>query len=273
MKKQKSILNPLKTISRRGRGFLFWHFTRLKTLQNLPAKRTPKAWETIYFKMYPRLPQIALHLNHKTRLDNNRNIVDVLATRHSCRKFRRTQSPGLSLNTISSILYYSAGIRNRDSILHAINKTRRMYPSAGARYSPELYLATFHTSNISHGLYHYNVKYNTLEQLALGNYKRTFEKLTGQKWLRHANLVIIITAIFGRHVIKYSERGWRYIFLEAGHIGQNIQLLATSLNLCSCPIGGFLDYELIDLLDLREQQEVPLYLLAVGEKEGSITPK
>ncbi len=53
--------------------------------------------------------------------------------------------------------------------------------------------------------------------------------------------------------------------LEAGHIGQNIYLLAENYNLGCCAIGGFDNDKLSYLLDLTED-ELPLYLFAIGNK-------
>ena len=77
-------------------------------------------------------------------------------------------------------------------------------------------------------------------------------------------MVIIITAVFARTIVKYKERGWRYIFFEAGHLAQNVYLISTSLKLKCCAIGGFSDEKVIELLDLNPKSELPLYLIAIG---------
>lgn len=77
-------------------------------------------------------------------------------------------------------------------------------------------------------------------------------------------MLIIITAVFSRTIVKYKERGWRYIFFEAGHLSQNIYLISKLLKLNCCAIGGFLDEEIIKLLDLSPKNELPLYLIAIG---------
>jgi len=53
--------------------------------------------------------------------------------------------------------------------------------------------------------------------------------------------------------------------LEAGHLGQNVCLLATERNLGVCPLGGYLDDEVNKLLDIQLQKEVALYMIAVGK--------
>ena len=63
---------------------------------------------------------------------------------------------------------------------------------------------------------------------------------------------------------KYADRGYRYILFEAGHCAQNINLLSLALNLGTLNLGGFFDSTLSDLLKLDEDEEVPLYCIALG---------
>jgi SagB-type dehydrogenase family enzyme len=78
-----------------------------------------------------------------------------------------------------------------------------------------------------------------------------------------ANLVVIITAVFDRTMWRYEQRGYRYIAIEAGHVGQNLCLCAAALGLGAVPIGAFYDHELNGLLGL-EPGEAALYLVCCG---------
>ena len=141
-----------------------------------------------------------------------------------------------------------------------------MYSCAGARYPLEVYVAILESIEVPPGIYHYNIKWNTLELLLKGDFKQEFsQSITNQQWIKKSGMIIIITAVFGRTLIKYKERGWRYIFFEAGHLAQNVHLVTTSLKLKCCAIGGFVDQKIIKLLDLNPHSEFPLYLIAVGK--------
>ena len=63
-----------------------------------------------------------------------------------------------------------------------------------------------------------------------------------------ASVVLVITAIFQRTRWKYQDRAYRYILLDAGHLGENLYLTATSLGLGPCGIGAFLDDEINRLI-------------------------
>lgn len=86
----------------------------------------------------------------------------------------------------------------------------------------------------------------------------------GEKWIIKAAIIFILTGVLDRTRIKYGDRGYRYTLIEAGHLGQNICLIAAELGLVSCPIGGYIDDKVDHLLDIDLQKEVTLYLIAVG---------
>jgi SagB-type dehydrogenase family enzyme len=82
--------------------------------------------------------------------------------------------------------------------------------------------------------------------------------------LGQAGVCFVLSAVFQRTRWKYRERTYRYVLLEAGHIGQNLYLAATSMGLGACAVGAFLDDELNDLLGVDGKEEAALYLISVG---------
>ena len=79
-----------------------------------------------------------------------------------------------------------------------------------------------------------------------------------------ANVCFVISALFQRTRWKYHERTYRYVLMEAGHLGQNLYLAATALGLGACAVGAFFDDTLNQLLGLDGEQEAALYLVSVG---------
>ena len=87
----------------------------------------------------------------------------------------------------------------------------------------------------------------------------------GQEPVAQAGAVFIFTAVFERTTRKYGERGYRYIHIEAGHIGQNILLEATSLGLGSVPIGAFSDEQVDKMIGIDTKKQSTVYLIPVGK--------
>jgi SagB-type dehydrogenase family enzyme len=77
-------------------------------------------------------------------------------------------------------------------------------------------------------------------------------------------VVFVLSAIFDRTRHKYGERGFRYVYIEAGHISQNIYLQAVSLGLGSVSVGAFLDDKVNQLIGVDGQKEAVICLHAVG---------
>jgi SagB-type dehydrogenase family enzyme len=67
-----------------------------------------------------------------------------------------------------------------------------------------------------------------------------------------------------RSLWKYTDRGYRYVLFEAGHVAQNVNLVAESLGLGSLNLGGFFDDRIAALLGIDTNEEVPVYGTGLG---------
>lgn len=174
------------------------------------------------------------------------------------RRSRREYLPGpLSLEELSRLLYAAQGITDPRGF--------RAAPSAGALYPIETYVVVHEVAGLEPGLYHYAVADHALEQVRAADLRPGLVVAgLGQEMLGEAQACLILTAIFQRTRWRYRERAYRYVLLEAGHIGQNVYLAATSMGLGACAVGAFLDDQVNDLLGVDGQEEAAVYLLAVG---------
>lgn len=221
----------------------------------------PLAWKKNYFKEYPRFSQYSLPILKNLSLETN--LFKILQKRRS----RRTSDKNnlIQLDEVSYLLYFSAGINNLD-IKNKISK--RMYPSGGARYPLEIYFMIFKgIEKLKPGIYHYNVKNHSLELiLSKISVKKIRDALptVNKKLIYKNSLLLIITAVYGRTYIKYGESSYKLCLLEAGHLGQNILLVAESLNLNSCPIGYINEKKIASLLDINLDKELILYSLIIN---------
>jgi SagB-type dehydrogenase family enzyme len=69
--------------------------------------------------------------------------------------------------------------------------------------------------------------------------------------------------VFPRVTVKYGNRGIRYAMIEAGHIGQNLFLLAEAMGLKAGIVGAFHDKELIKIMKIPHSHE-PLLIMPIG---------
>jgi SagB-type dehydrogenase family enzyme len=182
---------------------------------------------------------------------------DALARRSSGRHFGLAQ---LSLETLGRLLHSSFGRSGPGN---------RPFPSAGGLYPLELYALTQQVEGLPDGLWHYDPWVHELALRQEGSFFRTAAAIAyGQGAICEANLLLCLTAVFARTSAKYGQRGYRYVLLEAGHVGQNLYLAADALGLAGFSIGGFFDSELNALLRLPPGEEEALYLFCAGQPSG-----
>ncbi|WP_437671113.1 SagB/ThcOx family dehydrogenase [Sorangium sp. So ce131] len=185
----------------------------------------------------------------------------VLERRRSVREFALRPMP---LEALGRLLHASYGVRGARQV-EGQWICDRPAPSAGGRYPLEIYVATRAVEGLADGLYHYDARAHELELRREGLAHAALADLAvGQDMVLHANVVVIITAIPLRTMWKYGQRGYRFLWIDAGHLGQNLYLAATAMGLGPVAIGGFYDDELKTFLELPDEEE-PLYILCIGQ--------
>lgn len=228
----------------------FYSDTMNTDIQNNENKPHPE-WSKTYFKAYARMPSISLPKPTSIQTPLTQSIID----RKSTRDFDKRNT--VSLSKLSTLLFYSLGINP-----YREDSSYRFYPSGGARYPIEGYLISLDINGLDQYLYHYYVRTHILEKLFPVT-KKPLKKLFLYDFPLEASGIIVLTGIMNRTTMKYKDRGYNYALLEAGHISQNIYLLASALNINCCSLGGFFEKPLADLLDINFSEEKPIYTIAL----------
>jgi SagB-type dehydrogenase family enzyme len=177
---------------------------------------------------------------------------------------RSMQPCALTLEMVGTLLFCAYGV-TRDNQNTAFSGPFRTVPSAGALYPLELYFHSAHVDGLPPGLYHYNPSLNNLQCLRQQDQSAHLAKALLQSNIASdAALTVFITALFERTTFKYGERGYRFLLLEAGHVAQNINLVAIALGLGCISVGGYFDREIDDMLGLDGLTHSTIYMLAIG---------
>ncbi|HUK85135.1 MAG TPA: SagB/ThcOx family dehydrogenase [Candidatus Acidoferrum sp.] len=206
------------------------------------------------YKSYPNSKTVKLPSELK---ETTAAFTEIIQRRKSTRAF---STQPLTKSDLAFLLWVSTGIQR---IEHGYEF--RMAPSAGALYPVETYVAVNHIEGLDKGIYHYNIKDHSLEEVKAGNFGDALAHAAlDQTICAIAPVVIIWSAVFNRSKWKYSQRAYRYIYLDAGHIAQNLTLAATSISCGSCQVGAFFDDEINSILALDGAEESVIYLSVVG---------
>jgi len=206
------------------------------------------------YKEYPEAQKIELPSfdpNQPMSLDRT------LKQRKSVRDFQ--QQP-ISKEQLSYLLWASMGIQRVEN-----GYEFRTVPSAGALYPIETYIVVNGVRKLEAGVYHYSIKAHQLEQLKQGEFRQEITAAAlGQGMCQTSAVVFVWSAVFERCKWKYGQRAYRYIYLDAGHIAENLALAAVSLNLGSCEIGALYDNQVNAILGIDGSEESVVCMAVVG---------
>jgi SagB-type dehydrogenase family enzyme len=209
------------------------------------------------YKSYPYSNTVQLPRQHQ---ESTVPFNEVLQRRKSVRAF---SNQPLSKVDLAFLLWASTGIQR---IEHGYEF--RTAPSAGALYPIETYIAANNVEGAEKGIYHYNIRNHLLEEIKTGNLgEEIAHAALDQNMCATAPVVFIWTAFFKRSKWKYAQRAYRYTYLDAGHIAQNLALAATSIACGSCQIGAFFDDEINSIVGVDGTEESSIYLSVVGHPE------
>jgi SagB-type dehydrogenase family enzyme len=173
---------------------------------------------------------------------------EALSRRRSVRDFG---GRALSAEEIARLLWAAQGITERARGL-------RTAPSAGAIHPLEVYLVS------PDGVFRYEPASHALARIATGDRRGQLARAAlDQDAVRLAAVDVVLAGAEGKLASKYGARAERYLFLEAGHVAQNVLLEAVSLGLGSVPVGAFRDDEVARVVELPSGERA-LYVLAVG---------
>lgn len=180
-----------------------------------------------------------------------------LRQRKSIRDFR---DKPISMGQLAYLLWASTGIQRIEG-----GYEFRTAPSAGALYPIETYVIANNVKALERGAYHYAIRPHQLELLEQRDLSRQIAAAAlGQEMCAAAVAVFIWTAVFERCKWKYGQRAYRYIYLDAGHIAENLALAAVSLNLGSCEIGALYDDHVNAIIGIEGSEESTICMAAVG---------
>lgn len=251
---KKNIINTF-PFGIKDESIIFHNFTDLEKFEeDDKAAKISENWSKTQYKGYPRFKKIKLPKPHSIKIAFDQ----ILKDRTSVRKFSTTS---ISLGDLSTFLYYSSGIKDIKK-----DTENRFYPSAGSKYPLEIYLLILNCKGLEKGIYHYHLKSHSLEFLWKFN-KDDIRKNFAHEWVIDSPFVVIISGVFYRNMIKYGNRGYRHILIEAGAMTQNFYLVATGLKMGCCSMGGFIDKGICRLLDIDISDEYAITCIAAGYKQ------
>lgn len=213
---------------------------------------------TVGLKTYRRAPVIPLPPAEPLQT----SLVDSLKNRKSSRMF---SARPLLLEEISRLLFFAVGLlEDNNGGKNGISlEGHRPFPSGGGKYPLEFYPIILRGDNIPSGVYHYNVEKHSLENLFWVG-KEDLRNGFSVQHARDASMVVLISFIKAKQIVKYGNFSYKLGLVEAGHAGQNIYLLSSALGLGCCAWAVKDPSPLNSALAFDGINETVCYALSVG---------
>jgi SagB-type dehydrogenase family enzyme len=168
------------------------------------------------------------------------SIAKLLRERHSTRSFD-DQRP-IALAELAQFLDGTARVLSRSNVNLDPDGDNavRPYPSAGAAYELELYLAVNLCEGLARGFYHYDAGAHVLAPIGVP--ANELEALLAEAEDAMGapaapQILITIAARFGRISWKYSSIAYALVLKDVGVLTQTLYLMATDMGLGGCAIG------------------------------------
>ena len=133
----------------------------------------------------------------------------------------------------------------------------------------ETFVVASGVEGLDDGCYYYAPHAQQLRQIRFKSFRREIHYLClGQNLGRDAAVAIVHTADLSPAIQRYGDRSYRYLHLDAGHLGQRLNLAAIRLNLGVSGIAGFFDNLVNEVLGIPSEEAV-LYITTIGQPRVS----
>lgn len=180
------------------------------------------------------------------------------------RSLRRYDHKPLTLAELSYLLWLTQGIKR----ITGRPATLRTVPSAGARHAFETYLLINRVDGVMAGLYRYIATRHALLRVdAPANVDVLMTVACRQQdHVLQSAVTFVWMAVAERMAWRYVERSLRYLYLDAGHVCQNLYLAAEAIDCGVCAIAAFDDEPLNQLIGADGADCFAIYMATVGKK-------
>ena len=189
--------------------------------------------------------------------DRLEDLENTLLTRRSTRRYVNTPLSRADLFALLDFTYHPEHYRLQDFDAQ---------PDYFDLSLIETFVAISTVETLEAGCYYYAPQAQELRQIRFNQFRQDLHFLClGQNLGRDAGAVIFHTADLAAAVAKYGDRAYRYLHMDAGHLGQRLNLAAIRRGLGVSGIAGFFDDQVNELLSIPAEEAV-LYITTIGQK-------
>lgn len=170
----------------------------------------------------------------------------------------------LSFAELSYLLWVTQGVKT----VTDRPVTKRTVPSAGSRHAFETWLLVNRVDDLQPGLYRYIALTHKLIRVPANQAIRQIltDACSHQKHVFESAVTFFWVAVAERMTWRYPARGYRYLFLDAGHVCQNLYLAAEQIGCGICAIAAYDDDLVNQALQVDGKNLFTIYIASLGKR-------
>jgi SagB-type dehydrogenase family enzyme len=182
----------------------------------------------------------------------------LIGARHTSRDVGRP----IAIESLGQLLANAVGYRGMHFSPTYGVYTKRNYPSPGSRHSLELFVEAYAVRGLGRGVYHYSPDLNGTcrlrgDDIGSGYVDPTLNGIPA--------CLLYMFSCRDRLRCKYPGSVRRFGLLEAGHLGQNITLMAEQLSFNVVPLGAQIGHRVAKYVPLGDDYAFT-YAMAIGSR-------
>ncbi len=239
-------------------GELLYYFHRATRINSELSTSPENKTEEISLEDKYNFPFCLKISTQTTAIDWGENLSGLQDTILKRRSTRAYTSENLTLEELKALLNFT--YQPEDYIAQGLNG----YPDYFDLNLIQTFVAVSGVTDLEEGCYYYAPKAQELRQIRFNNFRSDLHFLClGQDLGRDAGAVVFHTADLNRAVAAWGDRVYRYLHMDAGHLGQRLNLAAIHLGLGVSGIAGFFDDRVNQVLGIPDDEAV-IYITTLG---------
>ena len=226
----------------------------------ITTKQLPQTSKTTEDKYnFPFCTKVSTKIN--SQIDWGEQLIELENTILKRRSTRNYTGSNISLDDLKALLHFT--YQAEDYFAQGLDDN----PDYFTLDLIQTFIVVSGVLGLDAGCYYYAPRLQELRQVRFKNFRRELHYLClGQNLGRDAGVIVFHTADLKNAIAQYGDRVYRYLHLDAGHLGQRLNLAAIRLKLGVSGIAGFFDNRVNEVLGIPEEEAV-LYLTTIGKPQ------
>ena len=192
--------------------------------------------------------------------DKEINFLELIELRASRRQYT---AEALTVQELSYLLWCTQGVK----MVCEDGRTLRNVPSAAALHPLQTLLCLQNVEDVPAGVYRFLPVEHALKRLTLseGASEGVLAAFEQQETVRQSAALFLWEADILRGIRTYGRKVYAYVYIDAGHIGQNLYLTAQALGIGTCALGCFDESALHRALMLDGEEKKIVHAACIGK--------